>query len=200
MTCVRCSGIPAFYPVRLLLTRAGVSDRSRNGVLEADEGCDDGNVTDGDGCSAACRVNLGGPCNDGGVGLTGNLSCATGVCDTTAGVPGKCEPALTCGNSVRDPGEECDDGANAPEDGCGGTCKLEVVAAGPICGDGVLEGPETCDDGNLTDDDGCSPSCVITPNGHFSGGGLGCSSTNASGASVILFGLALLALRRRRLL
>lgn len=33
-----------------------------------------------------------------------------------------------CGNDVRDPGEECDDGNTRPGDGCGPSCNLEVSA------------------------------------------------------------------------
>jgi cysteine-rich repeat protein len=73
-----------------------------NGVLEAGEGCDDGATAAGDGCNAACLIEDGDPCNGGPDGATDDASCASGVCDTTGGAPGHCEPANTCGNGVRE--------------------------------------------------------------------------------------------------
>ncbi len=90
--------------------------------------------------------------------------------DTGAGGAG--EPPLTyvCGNKELEPGEFCDDGNTADNDGCSADCKdvdldydcstvgepcVKVV----ICGNGVLEGEEACDDGNTADDDGCSADC-----------------------------------------
>ena len=71
-----------------------------NGVREAGEGCDDGNTASGDGCSA-CLVENNQPCNATGPGLTGNSSCASGVCDSVGNpAPGKCEPAASCGNGA----------------------------------------------------------------------------------------------------
>ena len=37
-------------------TDTGVAAFCGNGVVEAGEGCDDGNTTDGDGCSANCTL------------------------------------------------------------------------------------------------------------------------------------------------
>ena len=34
-----------------------------NNILEAGEGCDDGNVLAGDGCSAVCKIEDGSTCN-----------------------------------------------------------------------------------------------------------------------------------------
>jgi cysteine-rich repeat protein len=62
-----------------------------------------------------------------------------------------------CGNGVKDPDEECDDGNTTPGDGCGPDCLLEGVT----CGDGVTSGNEECDDGNTTPGDGCSDICTI---------------------------------------
>ena len=60
-----------------------------------------------------------------------------------------------CGDGVLDPGEACDDGSNAPCDGCASDCKrLEGV-----CGDGTIECREACDDGNREDGDGCASDC-----------------------------------------
>jgi cysteine-rich repeat protein len=62
-----------------------------NGVLEANEGCDDGNNGDFDNCDAACLVEDQAPCNLGdNAGLFGDASCQSGVCDESA------EPTPIC--------------------------------------------------------------------------------------------------------
>jgi fibro-slime domain-containing protein len=80
-------------------------------------------------------------------------------------------PLPTCGNSVIDQGETCDDGDSAPGDGCDGTCHKEPNYDCPevgkpcvstiVCGDGKVQGNEQCDDGNTNGGDGCTPACVI---------------------------------------
>lgn len=106
------------------------------------EDCDDGNVVDGDGCSASCLA---------------EGSAAIGA---------------TCGNNdiafdaVTLAGEECDDGNNASGDGCSRLCLREgsrssAATGGAECGDGIVTAPyETCDDGGAIDGDGCSSMCV----------------------------------------
>jgi cysteine-rich repeat protein len=62
--------------------------------------------------------------------------------------------AADCGNSVLDPGEQCDDGNNVDGDtGCDSNCTFTA------CGNGILTTGEECDDGNLLDGDGCSSTC-----------------------------------------
>jgi hypothetical protein len=64
----------------------------------------------------------------------------------------------TCGDGVRDEGEECDQGpgnGNAP-DACRSSCE------NPGCGDGVVDSGETCDDGDDNDDrlaNACRTTC-----------------------------------------
>ncbi|RMD83955.1 MAG: hypothetical protein D6815_05310, partial [Candidatus Dadabacteria bacterium] len=63
-----------------------------------------------------------------------------------------------CGNGIREPGEECDDGNRTSCDasGCDRDCTLQR------CGNGAACGPyETCDDGNFVDQDGCDTLCVL---------------------------------------
>ena len=64
-----------------------------------------------------------------------------------------------CGNSIVDPGEQCDDGNPRNGDGCSNRCERE---ARPECGNGVLETGETCDDGNRIDFDSCGNNCELT--------------------------------------
>ncbi len=131
-----------------------------DGKIQGLETCDDGNKAGGDGCS--------------GTNANPMLSCqleAGWVCPVAGG---RCNAKL-CGDGIRAGNEECDDGANAPADGCSPTCTLEpgfacLVPAGgksvchaTTCGDGVKEGFEQCDDNNLIPYDGCSPTCSVEP-------------------------------------
>lgn len=64
-----------------------------------------------------------------------------------------------CGNTVRDAGEQCDDGNRDTTDVCTNACK------DPVCGDGSRwNGREQCDDGNSEERDHCSKLCVKTNN------------------------------------
>jgi fibro-slime domain-containing protein len=121
-----------------------------NGTKEGAEECDDGNTKDGDGCSAACKLEPGWKCPK----------------------PGAACVAAGCGDAIVAGDEDCDDGNSASGDGCSATCVLEPGFKCPqpgkpcvatVCGDGVKEGTEQCDDGNVRPYDGCSPSCTLEP-------------------------------------
>ncbi|MFA5166118.1 MAG: thrombospondin type 3 repeat-containing protein [Candidatus Paceibacterota bacterium] len=62
----------------------------------------------------------------------------------------------SCGNSVTETGETCDDGNKAPGDGCDATCQIEVPV---VCGNGTVEAGEECDDDNSVNDDACDNTC-----------------------------------------
>jgi cysteine-rich repeat protein len=62
--------------------------------------------------------------------------------------------APVCGDTVIDPGEECDDGNQDDADTCTNACKNAV------CGDGILGPGEACDDGNQDDADTCTNACA----------------------------------------
>jgi cysteine-rich repeat protein len=129
-----------------------------NGTVEAGEGCDDANVATGDGCAAcvvetgfvcmgapsACHANcgdgmiVGGEACDGAnlggatctsVGFAGGgtLACSATCTLNTAG----CFAGL-CGNTVINPGEECDDGNNTALDGCDPSCHVEPTFDLPV--------------------------------------------------------------------
>jgi cysteine-rich repeat protein len=54
-----------------------------------------------------------------------------------------CQPAATCGDGIRDTGEDCDDGNSSDNDSCTSLCRANV------CGDGYLQtGAEQCDYGD----------------------------------------------------
>jgi fibro-slime domain-containing protein len=120
-----------------------------DGILERNEGCDDGNTISGDGCSRICQVES-------------NWICK---------VPGQpCEDLAKCGNGILTSDETCDDGNTVDGDGCskdckkvepGWQCRVPGKKCTPKCGDGVVSGTETCDDGNTTSGDGCSATCHL---------------------------------------
>ena len=124
-----------------------------NGIGEQGENCDDGNLTNGDGCSDACNVENGYACRY-------QQAHPNNVCH-----------AITCGDSFLDNGEQCDDGNTTNGDGCDSSCAVESnwlcteedhsVCHAVVCGDGVVEGSEACDDGNTSNGDGCNNSCTV---------------------------------------
>jgi cysteine-rich repeat protein len=65
-----------------------------------------------------------------------------------------------CGNGVRDPGEQCDDGNANACDGCSPTCQNEP---GYRCGDGGISTAcgEECEDGNTENNDSCRNDCRL---------------------------------------
>jgi uncharacterized protein (TIGR03382 family) len=164
-----------------------------NGVLEPGEGCVDGAAAATDGCSAACLIENGMPCNAGAPGATGNGSCASGVCDATGGAPGICEPAGTCGNGVLEAGEGCDDGAAAGGDGCNAACLVEQNGTCNIDPDGNT-GADSCASG------ACDPSGKCSLGLGISGGGCsaGARGTGAAAPLLLLLLLWVISARRRR--
>lgn len=123
-----------------------------NFVMEGNEGCDDGNTTNGDGCTNGCLLELGETC-------TNSSACASNACDPATSM---------C---------VCDENADCPV----GTpvCKLSVdpnicVIAG--CGNGVVEMSEACDDDNTTSGDGCTNTCLLEIGQNCPNGSTSCES------------------------
>lgn len=140
-----------------------------DGSKQGEEGCDDGNAVDQDGCSSRCMPEV---CGD------GKVNQKSEQCDdaNTAANDG-CSPTCkneVCGDgTVNQASEKCDDGNELDGDGCSKACTVEV------CGDGKKNlSTEQCDDGNTTPGDGCEPNCTVTPNMGTGGGG---SSSGGSG-------------------
>ena len=164
-----------------------------DGIIQAGEQCDDGNVVNGDGCSSTCQVQTGFSCTGTpsvctttcGDGIkAGAESCDDGntvngdgcssVCTVQSGFfctgsPSVC--ATICGDGIKVGAEQCDDGNTVNGDGCGSTCNVESgysctgspSVCTPTCGDGIKTGAEQCDDGNTTNGDGCTSTCTIQP-------------------------------------
>jgi len=131
-----------------------------DGVVDTNEQCDDGNTTNGDGCSADCMIEHQSMCGDG--VLDEGEACDDGNTTDGDGCSSDCmiEHQPACGDGVLDAGEECDDGNMVDGDGCSANCTVECM---PTCGDGVLDAGEECDDGNTIGGDGCSATCMIEP-------------------------------------
>jgi MYXO-CTERM domain-containing protein len=125
-----------------------------NAVKEGVEQCDDGNMTDGDGCDNNCTttacgngvITLGEMCDD------KNTLDGDG-CDSNCTITG-------CGNKIVTGSEDCDDGNMTDGDGCDNNCTLTS------CGNGIITMPEVCDDANGTDGDGCDSNCTKTACGN----------------------------------
>ncbi len=143
-----------------------------NGDLDGTEQCDDGNRTNGDGCSYQCRIEIPDPLD----------RCGNGIH----------EPQFN---------EQCDDGNVSNEDQCNNACEivctLDSQCPSGQCTDGVCESAcgngdhepelgEQCDDGNSVNTDQCTNACIRTcsndsqcPSGECEGGL--CTSTCGNG-------------------
>lgn len=99
----------------------------------------------------------------------------------------------SCGNSLIEPGEACDDANTANDDGCsddcktietGYTCVSEGQACAAICGDAVKLGDEDCDDGNTKNEDGCSAGCRLETGFKCTTVGAACEPTTCGDGKV----------------
>ena len=115
-----------------------------DGIQDLGEQCDDGDRVDGDGCEHDCLVTQSQQCFDSFIELSDQLHCARGfVFDRF------CRQNCTyifCGDGVRDPGEECDDGNDDDTDGCTIDCRLvrRDVIGDASCGDRHADAGELC--------------------------------------------------------
>ncbi len=181
---VRASGLWTPLAVALVLAIAPLSANANpfcgDRVIDAGEGCDDGNRIDGDGCEHNCKLpncgdgilDPGEQCDDGNaVNADGcQITCRLPYCgdnvkdpgeacdhgnDNSDTTPNECRRDCTkprCGDGVIDNQEQCDGG-----DGCTADCTVEVQT----CGNGLIENGEQCDDGNTINGDGCRKDCTL---------------------------------------
>jgi len=121
----------------------GTEPKCGNGVLEAPEACDDGNMTSGDGCEADCSFSC-----DNSTDM-GNASCDDA---------NPCNGVETCGDN-----HACSAGKPEADGSACGSAKICIAGAcvDDICGDGFKNATEECDDGNMVDGDGCD-SCKFS--------------------------------------
>ncbi len=134
-----------------------------NGIVEKGEDCDDGNTTDGDGCSSVCL-------NEGTkFPICGNDKLDPGEdCDYSAR-KNLCVGGKRNGKSCTSDAD-CVGDKNAKPPVKDGKCLAQVfkncssqclnMGNQLTCGDGKLDEGEDCDDGNTTDGDGCSSICL----------------------------------------
>ncbi len=121
-----------------------------DGVVEANEACDDGNDNDSDACLSTCVI---ASCGDGLVQDDAE-ACDDGNDSDSDACLSTCVFA-GCGDGlVQDDVETCDDGNDATNDNCPsgplGTCHPAS------CGDGLVQDDvEACDDGNDATNDNC---------------------------------------------
>ncbi len=139
------------------------------------EECDDGNQSNGDGCSSTCQDEDSLPPPP--VPVSG---CGNGIIETSEkcddgntfngdGCSSLCKlekPLEYCGDGKVGYRESCDDGNQVNGDGCSNRCSIEIIG---YCGDGDLNLGETCDDGNQESGDGCSLTCFIEPSDLYCG-------------------------------
>jgi cysteine-rich repeat protein len=117
-----------------------------NGLPDPGEMCDDGNVMDGDGCSADCKSNE--TCGNGFRDTNTGESCDEGAMNGTAlsSCNASCE-LVACGNGAMDVNEQCDPGANDSA-GCNSSLAGEALRCKfSACGDGYVNhaAGEVCD-------------------------------------------------------
>ena len=138
------------------LTRCG------DGIVDPGTGeqCDGGACAGGAGCTPECTCLP--------LASSTTTTTSTPISTTTTTVLGQRDCAKApkscallgttvncCGNSVVDPGEECDDGEHNDGVHCSANCLT------PGCGNCNVDPGETCDDGNTADGDYCPSNCVI---------------------------------------
>jgi len=121
-----------------------------NGLIEAGEPCDDGNLVSGDGCENDCTLSCGNGVTD------ANEECDDGNAIDDDGCDSNCT-VTGCGNGLVAGNETCEDGNTISGDGCDNNCTETA------CGNGVATAGEACDDGNAVDGDGCESDCTMTP-------------------------------------
>lgn len=104
-----------------------------DGATSEGEACDDGNLLDGDGCSADCESDE--TCGNGKTDVVRNEACDDGNTRDGDGCSASCASEM-CGNRILDKelGEVCDDGNGVSLDGCRSDCKSNEV-----CGNAVMD-------------------------------------------------------------
>jgi cysteine-rich repeat protein len=144
-----------------------------DGLVVADEACDDSNTEAGDGCRADCAgLEV---CGDGLLDPAADETCDDGNIEPGDGCDDRCELEPVegpCGDGVLNIGEECDDGNDMPDDGCEAcvvtmsdlwTCDPAAFAAGDGCECGCGQLDPDCDDATAESCDYCGGEGACDP-------------------------------------
>jgi uncharacterized repeat protein (TIGR01451 family) len=117
-----------------------------NNRQDDDEQCDDGNLSNGDGCSDQCQTEIAEPaCGDG--TINGTEQCDDGNVLSGDGCSSQCQTEIiepVCGDGTKNGTEECDDGNVTSGDGCSDQCLNEnsgCVASGSIVINEIMKNP-----------------------------------------------------------
>jgi len=95
-----------------------------NGIIEAGEACDDGNLVNGDGCENNCTL-TGAICGNG--IIEAGEACDDGNLVNGDGCENNCTlTGAICGNGIIEAGETCDDGNLINGDDCDSNCTLTL--------------------------------------------------------------------------
>jgi len=134
-----------------------------NALLEAGEGCDDGDLLADAVCGADCQLTCGNGIVDGSFGET----CDPGIASGDGACPAACDDGMACTADVL-AGTACQAAcvtspitAPASGDGCcppGATMLTDSDCIG-VCGNGVVEAGESCDTGIAVGAGACPIAC-----------------------------------------
>ena len=91
--------------------------------IDTGESCDDGNTTNGDGCSSTCQIEV---CGD---GIINNKTetCDDGNATSNDGCSSICQIEVCGDGIINNKTETCDDGNTVSRDGCSSTCQKEYI-------------------------------------------------------------------------
>jgi cysteine-rich repeat protein len=120
------------------------TQRCGDTIVDGNEGCDDGNRVDGDGCSKDCAVEVSDPVCGNGVREVGE-ACDDGNGASADGCSSTCTVESVCGNGTREAGEACDDGNVASGDGCSSVCQVETSTACGVIPQTGCSASQACD-------------------------------------------------------
>jgi cysteine-rich repeat protein len=100
-----------------------------NGIVEASEECDDGNLRDDDGCSSYCTLEPGDTCPNGVLDI--HEQCDDGNTQARDGCDAHCRKevcvnlvTVVCGDGIQQPGEECDTASDISQLACTPDCRI----------------------------------------------------------------------------
>ena len=144
--------------------------------------------------TAGAGGTLSGVAGGGAAGTTGSAGDDGGAGTFSVFTGDAMQQSAVCGNSIKEPGENCDDGNAVSNDGCSSICLREADYTCPvdgkpcvhdtICGDHMIEAMEACDDGNKISGDGCSADCMLVECGYECPSGSNCRAAKCGDGKV----------------